>query len=364
MPKFLVNNDGSCGRRNGVSVGSIEHKMGIKGSATCVMNFDNAQGWLVGELGKGLNAMFTMMNYERLSIGVQGIGASDAAYQSALAYAKDRIQGRSPMGVAEKDKAADPIIVHPDIRRVLLTIRSTLEAARAFAVYVAKQLDLSKYHPEESEREKADLIVALLTPVAKAFFSDRGLENCVMAQQVFGGHGYIREWGMEQHVRDVRIAQIYEGANGIQALDLVSRKIVKSNGAMIEPFIKEIEACVNAHMNGELSVIAKQLQLAVSRLKELTMWLVQASVQDAALPGASSVEYLDVFGYVTYAFMWLKMAAVAKEKINAGETEALYHQKLQLATFYFDRVLPRYIGLIESIRTGSVAMMSIGVDNF
>lgn len=364
VPKFLVNSDGSCGQRNGVSVGSIEHKMGIKGSATCVMNFDNAQGWLVGELGKGLNAMFTMMNYERLSIGVQGVGASDAAYQSALAYAKDRIQGRSPIGAVAKDKAADPIIGHPDIRRTLLTIRSTLEAGRAFAVYVAKQLDVSKYHPDAVEREKAELIVALLTPVAKAFFSDRGLENCVMAQQVFGGHGYIREWGMEQHVRDVRIAQIYEGANGIQALDLVSRKIVKSNGAMLEPFIKDVEGCVNAHINGELSALAKQLQLAVGRLKELTTWLVQESVRDAALPGASSVEYLDIVGYVTYAFMWLKMAAVAKEKISAGETEALYYQKLQLATFYFDRVLPRYIGLIESVRAGSSAMMSIDAESF
>ncbi len=364
VPKLLVDAKGNCGAKNGVSVGSIEHKMGIKGSATCVMNFDNAKGWLVGELGKGLSAMFTMMNYERLSIGVQGLGASDIAYQYATQYAKDRLQSRSPFGVVSRDKPADSIIVHPDIRRMLLTIRSTLEAGRAFAVYVARLLDSSKYHEDAQEREKADNLVALLTPVAKAFFTDRGLENCIMAQQVFGGHGYIREWGMEQFVRDVRIAQIYEGTNGIQALDLISRKIVKSNGSLLDPFVKEMEALIHAEINGVLSGFAKQFQLAVNRLKEITSWIVAESHNDPALPGASSVEYLDIFGYVSYAFMWLKMAAVAQAKIDEGNTESIYQDKLQVAKFYFGRILPRYISLIETIKAGSSSVMSMDESAF
>ena len=231
VPKFLVNEDGSLGERNAVSCGSIELQMGSKGAATCVMTFDGARGYLIGELNKGLNAMFTMMNYERLSIGIQGIGCAEASYQSAVAYARDRIQSRAPTGAVQPDKAADPIIVHPDVRRMLLTMKAMTEGSRAFSTYVGMQLDISKFAEDEAIRRKGEDLVALLPPVAKAFFTDVGFENCVHGQQVFGGHGYIREWGQEQLVRDVRIAQIYEGTNGIQALDLMGRKTVANGGA-------------------------------------------------------------------------------------------------------------------------------------
>src|SRR5690554_2168577 len=236
VPKFLVNEDGSLGERNAVSCGSIEHKMGIKASATCVMNFDGARGYLIGELNKGLNAMFTMMNYERLSIGIQGIGCAEASFQNAVAYACDRLQGRAASGPVSADRAADPIIVHPDVRRMLLTMKAMTEGGRAFACFVGQQLDLARHAEDADERRDAEALVALLTPVAKAFFTDSGLESCVLGQQVLGGHGYIREWGQEQLVRDVRIAQIYEGTNGIQALDLLRRKVVADGGAGLRRF--------------------------------------------------------------------------------------------------------------------------------
>ncbi|PQA39062.1 acyl-CoA dehydrogenase family protein, partial [Amnimonas aquatica] len=246
VPKFLVNEDGSVGARNAVAAGSIEHKMGIKASATCVMNFDDAQGWLVGEINEGLAAMFVMMNYERLSMGLQGLGASEVAYQNAVAYARDRIQGRSATGVKVPQKAADPIIVHPDVRRMLLSVRAHVEAGRCFAMYVSKYLDLSKYSDDAAVKTAAADRVALMTPVAKAFLTDRAFDACVDAQQVFGGHGYIREWGMEQLVRDTRIAQIYEGTNGIQALDLVGRKLVRNKGAYVREYLDEVRALVAA----------------------------------------------------------------------------------------------------------------------
>ncbi len=223
-----------------MSCGSIEHKMGIKASATCVMNFDGASGWLVGEENKGLAAMFTMMNYERLSIGIQGIGCAEASYQSAVAYARDRIQGRAPSGALAPGKPADPIIAHPDVRRMLLGMKAMTEGGRAFASYVGQQLDLSKFSDDAGERDSAQILVALLTPVAKAFFTDTGLESCINGQQVFGGHGYIREWGQEQLVRDVRIAQIYEGTNGIQALDLLARKVLANDGVALRLFAREV----------------------------------------------------------------------------------------------------------------------------
>ncbi|MDN6876740.1 acyl-CoA dehydrogenase family protein, partial [Pseudomonas citronellolis] len=246
VPKVLVGDDGSLGARNPVSCGSIEHKMGIKASATCVMNFDGATGWLVGEPNKGLAAMFTMMNYERLSIGIQGIGCAEMSYQAAVGYARERIQSRAPTGPVAKDKAADPIIVHPDVRRMLLTMKALTEGGRAFATYLGQQLDIAKYGDDAEERARAEGLVALLTPVAKAFFTDTGLESCVHGQQVFGGHGYIREWGQEQLVRDVRIAQIYEGTNGIQALDLVGRKVLANGGELLALFAGEIRAFAEA----------------------------------------------------------------------------------------------------------------------
>src|SRR5690606_15200290 len=236
VPKIMVNADGSLGARNSVSCGSIEHKMGIKASATCVMNFDGATGYLVGEVNKGLNAMFTMMNYERLGVGIQGLALGERSYQSAIEYARERLQSRAPTGPVAQDKAADPIIVHPDVRRMLLTMKALNEGGRAFSTYVAMQLDTAKFSEDASARKRAEELVALLTPVAKAFLTDMGLECCVHGQQIFGGHGFIREWGQEQLVRDVRITQIYEGTNGIQALDLVGRKIVGSGGAFYNLF--------------------------------------------------------------------------------------------------------------------------------
>ncbi|WP_165679642.1 acyl-CoA dehydrogenase family protein, partial [Metapseudomonas otitidis] len=240
VPKVLVNADGSLVQPNALSCGSIEHKMGIKASATCVMNFDGATGYLIGDANKGLAAMFTMMNYERLSIGIQGIGCADASYQSAVAYARERLQSRAPTGPQAQHKVADPILVHPDVRRMLLTMKALTEGGRAFACYVGQQLDLAKFSDDADERQAAEALVALLTPVAKAFFTDTGLESTVHGQQIFGGHGYIREWGQEQRVRDVRIAQIYEGTNGIQALDLLGRKVVANGGTSLRRFTAEI----------------------------------------------------------------------------------------------------------------------------
>src|SRR5690606_25572160 len=251
VPKFLVNADGSVGERNKVSCGSIEHKMGIKASATCVMNFDGAKGWLVGELNRGLNCMFTMMNYERLGVGIQGLSAADRSYQSAVEYARDRLQGRAATGAQNPDKVADPIIVHPDVRRMLLTMRAFIEGSRAFSTYVARFLDISKFSDQVEEKQQAEAMVALMTPIAKAFMTDRGLDCTVMGQQVFGGHGYIRDWGQEQLVRDVRIAQIYDGTNGVQALDLMGRKVVANGGKFYEIFAREVAQFIEAKQDEE-----------------------------------------------------------------------------------------------------------------
>ncbi len=279
VPKFLVGDDGALGARNAVHCGSIEHKMGIKASATCVMNFDGASGWLVGEVNKGLAAMFTMMNYERLSIGIQGIGCAEMSYQSAVAYARERLQSRAPTGPVARDKAADPIIVHPDVRRMLLTMKALTEGGRAFSTYVGQQLDLAKYAEDQEERSQAEALVALLTPVAKAFFTDTGLESCVLGQQVFGGHGYIREWGQEQLVRDVRIAQIYEGTNGIQALDLMGRKVVANGGLFLSIFSREVRAFA-AGANAELAEFVTPLLTALDLLDNLTQGIVARAGND------------------------------------------------------------------------------------
>ena len=277
VPKFLVNEDGSLGERNTLSCGSIEHKMGIKGSATCVMNFDGAKGYLIGELSKGLNAMFTMMNYERLSIGIQGIGCAEASYQTAVAYARERIQSRAPTGAVQPDKAADPIMVHPDVRRMLLTMKAMTEGSRAFSTYVGMQLDISKFAEDEQTKKKGEDLVALLTPVAKAFFTDVGFESCVHGQQVLGGHGYIREWGQEQLVRDVRIAQIYEGTNGIQALDLMGRKTVANGGAFFKVFADEIDGFIADNGAAHMGEFIQPLQAALENLKQLTAQVIDRS---------------------------------------------------------------------------------------
>jgi alkylation response protein AidB-like acyl-CoA dehydrogenase len=361
VPKFLVNADGSLGARNAAVCGSIEHKMGIKASATCVMNFDGATGYLIGEPNKGLAAMFTMMNYERLSIGIQGIGCAEASYQSAVAYARERLQGRAPHGAQQPEKSADPIIVHPDVRRMLLTMKALTEGGRAFSTWVGQQLDLAKFADDDAERTRAQALVALLTPVAKAFFTDTGLESCVHGQQVFGGHGYIREWGQEQLVRDVRIAQIYEGTNGIQALDLLGRKVLAGNGASLRLFAEEIRAFADSPA-GAAQPFGGELLAALERLEALSAWLGEQAAQDPALASAAAVDYLHLFGYVAYAFMWARMAAVAQAR--RASDEAFYGAKLATAQFYFARLLPRIHSLDAAIRSGSAPLYGLSDAQF
>ena len=357
VPKRMVDDQGNPGVDNAVSCGSVEHKMGIKASATCVMNFDGAVGYLVGEPNRGLAAMFTMMNYERLSIGIQGIGCAEASYQSALAYARDRLQSRAATGPQAREKIADPIIVHADVRRMLLSMRALTEGGRAFATYVGQQLDVAKYAEDAGEREAAQRLVALLTPVAKAFFTDTGLESCVLGQQVFGGHGYIREWGQEQLVRDVRIAQIYEGTNGIQALDLLGRKVVADGGQSLAQLAGEIRAFCESE-----PPYAAALLDALQRLESTSLWLREQAATDANAVGAASVEYLHLFGYVAYAYMWSRMAATARER--QADEPAFYDAKLATAAFYFARLLPRVLSLQASIHAGSTSLYLLDAGQF
>jgi len=353
VPKVLVNDDGSLAARNQVSAGSLEHKMGIKGSATCVMNFDGATGWLVGEPNQGLAAMFTMMNYERLSIGIQGIGCGEMSYQNALRYAKDRLQGRAAHGTVNPAAIADPIIHHADVRRMLLTQRAYNEAGRAFAVYLGLQLDVAKHHPDKTLRDKAEQRVALLTPVAKAFFTDKGFETCVLGQQVFGGHGYIREWGQEQLVRDARIAQIYEGTNGIQAIDLLKRKVLSNRGMWMREFLSEIEQDVMTY-HPVFAAEEDAVLAACSLLSSLTFWLVKQDRRDADLCSSAACDYLHVVGYTIYAWLWLKMIATNPE--NTDEHV--------IGRFYFGRLLPQIHALDKAVRSGADLVMDLPVDKF
>ena len=357
VPKQFVNNDGSVGDRNAVRCGSIEHKMGIKASATCVMNFDGAKGYLIGEENKGLAAMFTMMNYERLSIGLQGVGLGEVSYQSALAYALDRIQSRAPSGAQQPDQAADPIIVHPDVRRMLLTQRAYNEGGRAFAAYVGKWLDVAKGAEDADEKKAAEALVALLTPVAKAYFTDRGLDATILGQQVFGGHGYIREWGMEQFVRDARIAQIYEGTNGIQALDLMGRKVVANGGAAYQLFKQEVDAFLADTKGFEAEKTA--LQTALNQLTEATEFVIAEAKNDANAIGAASCDYLDLFGLTAYGYMWLKMLSATE-----GKDGEFYASKQGTANFFFKRLLPESHAYFAKVLAGAEPIMALTADQF
>jgi len=362
VPKFLVNEDGSLGERNPMTCGSIEHKMGIKGSATCVMNFDGAKGWLVGEENKGLAAMFTMMNYERVAVGIQGLGVAENSYQNAVIYANDRIQSRAPTGPVAKDKAADPIIVHPDVRRMLLTMRANTEGSRAFSTYASKWLDLSKFSDDEDTKKHAEAMVALLTPVVKSFLTDLALESAVAGQQVFGGHGFIREWGQEQHVRDIRITQIYEGTNGIQSLDLIGRKIAANGGAFFKLYAEEINQYIASQEgNDKMAEFISPLKAALANLSDLTEWVMEKAQSNANEIGASSVEYLQVFGYTSFAYMYAMMAEKALEKEGS---EPFYANKLATARFFVKRLLPRYISLSESVKGGAECLYDMAADQF
>ncbi|WPN45174.1 MULTISPECIES: acyl-CoA dehydrogenase C-terminal domain-containing protein [unclassified Pseudomonas] len=360
VPKVLVNDDGSLGERNALSCGSIEHKMGIKASATCVMNFDGATGWIVDAPNKGLAAMFTMMNYERLGVGIQGLAQGERSYQNAVAYARDRLQSRAPTGAQHKEKSADPIIVHPDVRRMLLTMKALNEGGRAFSSYVALQLDTAKYSEEETVRTRAQELVALLTPVAKSFLTDMALESTLHGQMIFGGHGYIREWGQEQAVRDVRITQIYEGTNGIQSLDLAGRKIVGSGGALYRLFASEIRN-FTANASADLAEFTKPLNAAVDTLDELTAWLLDRATNSPNEIGAASVEYLQVFGYTAYAYMW---ALMAKAALGKQSEDDFYASKLGTARFYFSRLLPRIDSLSASVMAGSESLYLLEAAQF
>lgn len=341
VPKFLVNEDGSLGERNEWSSGSIEHKMGIRASATNVINYDGAVGYLLGEENQGLAAMFTMMNYERLSVGIQGLGAGELAYQQSAAYARDRLQGRSPQGATNPEGPADSLLVHPDVRRMLLTQRAYNEAGRAFALFVGLQLDLAK-HAGDSDAAK---LGELLTPVAKAYLSDRGFEGAVMGQQVFGGHGYVAEWGAEQIVRDARIAQIYEGTNGVQALDLVGRKLVRDGGATLKAFIATMrDDEVDANHKAELDD-------ALDRLQRVTDSVLRRSQEDPSLPGAVSTEYLELLGLTAYAWLWAKMA-------HLSPADEFGEAKRGLAAFFYARILPRARGLELSLEASSESLMN------
>jgi alkylation response protein AidB-like acyl-CoA dehydrogenase len=330
VPKFMVNDDGSLAERNQAYPAALEHKMGIKGSATCVMNFDSAVGYLVGEANKGLNYMFTMMNYERLTIGLQGVGQAEWSYQQSLAYAKDRVQSKATNPEFRTEGSADPIIVHADVRRMLLTQKVLVESARALAVYMGMQLDAAK-KARGSQQEQAASHVALLTPVVKAFFTDRGLDGTLLGQMVFGGHGYIREWGMEQAVRDVRIAQIYEGTNGIQAMDLIGRKVFASKGQLLEPYLAEIESELSiAHLGEtETEAIESCLQSMRQHLSTLSTW-------DGDKLGTQAVAFLDWLGYLSYAYMWLKMSN------NPPADVQLAAAKKVSADWFFAYVFPQW----------------------
>ncbi len=365
VSKHKLNEDNSIGERNHVSCGSIEHKMGIKASATCVINYDNAVGYLVGEPNRGLNAMFTVMNTERLAIGVEGLGLGEVAYQNALLYAKDRLQGRAPQGATHPEKSADPIIVHPNVRRMLLTMKAYNEAARAFAVWVGMHVDLEHHHPDAEQRQQAANFVALVTPIVKAYFTDVGLDVCNMGLQILGGHGYVSEWGMEQFVRDVRIAQIYEGTNGIQALDLVRRKLLANNGEHLAIFTEQVDKFINEQNNNNaMQEFIEPLNNALTTLRDVSQWLLDNAGKNPAEAGAASTEYLHLFGLTAFGFMWAKMAAIALNKIDGSAEKDFYTAKIHTARFFMQRLLPKVFSLKQIILTGSNTLMAMPEELF
>ena len=364
VPKFLVKDDGSIGARNAVTCGSIEEKMGIHGNSTCVMNYDGATGWLIGEENRGLNAMFTMMNEARLGVGVQGLALSEVAYQNAAIYARERLQGRAISGVKYPDKPADPIIVHPDVRRTLMTIRAFNEAARALVMWTALKSDIAHRSDNEKDRKSADDHMGLLTPVIKGVLTDGGFANAVMAQQVYGGHGYIAEHGMEQFVRDARIAQIYEGANGIQALDLVGRKLGKDGGRAIMAFFNEVQNYLKERTNNDaMNVYLKPLGQSLAHLQEASMWFMQNAMAKPDNAGAGSYDYMHLFGLVALGYMWCLIAEAALARKGNGAAPGM-DAKLVTARFFMDRLLPETATRLARIKAGSGSMMELPDDAF
>ncbi len=366
VPKYLVNEDGSLGARNGVSCGSIEHKMGIHGNSTCVMNYDGATGYLIGELNKGMAGMFIMMNAARLGVGLQGLGVSEVATQNAAKYARDRIQGRALTGPADAAAKADPIIVHADVRRMLMDMRCFNEGARALALWGGLLVDLSHKAATEEERQNADDLISLMTPVIKGVFTDKGYENATMAQQCLGGHGYVREWGMEQFVRDARIAQIYEGTNGIQAMDLVGRKLASKGGRGIRLFFDEITSFCAAHKNNEkMAEFVTPLEKSLGHQQAATMWLMQNALANPNHAGAAAYAYMQLMGLVTLGWMWAKMAHASLEALAAGTSDAeFYNNKLITARYFVQRHLPDTSSLRRKVEVGSDSMMALAANAF
>jgi alkylation response protein AidB-like acyl-CoA dehydrogenase len=355
VPKFRVAEDGSLGARNGVICTAIEHKMGIKASATCALAFDGAQGWLVGEAHKGLRAMFTMMNTERLSVGTQGLGVAEVAYQNAVNYARERLQGRALSGTKYPDKPADPILVHPDVRRMLLTMRAYIDGCRALSGWVAREIDILHRASDEEAKLSADDFTALLTPVVKAMFTDLGFEVASMALQCYGGHGYIRDHGMEQYVRDARIFMLYEGTNGVQALDLVGRKLPQEGGRLLTRFLDPVMDFIEANEDEEMEPFIVPLRTALENLQVATGHIMEAGMSNHDEIGAASADYLRLFGLTALGFMWARMAKLSLPKAE----ERFYKAKITTAKFFMQRLLPQTGALLASIQSGAAVMMEM-----
>jgi alkylation response protein AidB-like acyl-CoA dehydrogenase len=362
VPKRLPTDEGEAGSPNGVTCGSIEHKMGIKANATCVMNFENARGWLVGEPHRGMRAMFTMMNGARLGVGMQGLGLAEASYQKAVAYAKERLQGRAPRGPVAPNADADPIIVHPDVRRMLMTQKAYIEGMRALAYWVGMLIDVEARHPEPVRREEASDLVALMTPVIKAFCTDVGFEIANLALQCFGGHGYIREYGIEQFVRDARIAQIYEGTNGVQAMDLLGRKVPDGNGRMVRRFVSIVERDLAAAASRPaLRAMVDRVRASLDAVVRVTGAVMTRAASDADEVGAVAADYLRMFGLVATGWMWIRMAAIADAKAGVTGVAA---SKLATAEFYVTKLLPDTTALASRIDAGAPPVMALDASAF
>jgi alkylation response protein AidB-like acyl-CoA dehydrogenase len=358
VPKFHVKADGTISERNGIYCGGLEHKMGIHGNATAQIVIDGATGTLVGQPNKGMQAMFVMMNAARLGVGNQSLGLTEVAYQNALAYAKDRIQMRSLTGPKAKDKPADPIIVHPDVRRMLLTAKAYAEGGRALAMFCSVLLEKAHNHPDEKVRKDSDEMLSLLTPITKAFLTDNGYNAATQCQQVFGGHGYIKEWGMEQFVRDARINMIYEGTNTIQSLDLLGRKVLGNNGATLKKFGKLVGALVMEEgVNEKMAEFINPLAVLGEQITKFTTEIGFKGLQNADEVGAAAVDYLRVAGHLVFGYFWARMAQVALREIAAGNTDPFYTAKLQTARFYFAKLFPETATLMRTARTGSKVLM-------
>lgn len=366
VPKFLVNDDGSLGDRNSLKCGSIEHKMGIKASATCVMNYEGATGYLIGAEHGGLKAMFTMMNAARLGVGVEGLAKAALAYQYATAYAKERIQGRALTGPQDPDKPADGILVHPDVRKMLLTIRSFVEGGRLLAGYTAMMLDVRHKHPDEATRTRAEDIVSLLTPVIKAFFTDEGFRGANLGMQCYGGHGYIVEWGAEQIARDARISMMYEGTNGVQAMDLVGRKLFWHGGRAVKAYFQELsETLALASDRDDLKDVAAQVQAAFASLQTATQYLAEQAQSSPNNLGGGATDYLRLFAVTAVGAMWLKAAMTAQDTLDAGTAEQdFYAVKPVLARFFAEQYVSEHSALLTRVQMGADTIMALDAAAF